>query len=119
MRLGNEMIKGYIDAIILSILEHEDSYGYEITKSVYVQTEGQMELKEGTLYPSLKRLEAHGNIEGYWLDKDSGPRRRYYRITLKGRGKLKEYRQAWSDQERIISQFLRGGLHASDLRVVE
>ncbi|OCT15821.1 PadR family transcriptional regulator [Paenibacillus pectinilyticus] len=117
--MSNEMIKGYIDAIVLSVLEREDSYGYEITKSVHLKTEGQMELKEGTLYPALKRLEVNGHIEGYWVEKDSGPRRRYYRMTTKGSGKLKEYRRSWSDQERIINHFLKGGPYAADFSVVE
>ncbi|WP_426453103.1 PadR family transcriptional regulator [Paenibacillus sp. S-38] len=106
--MRNEMIKGYIDAIILSILQNGDAYGYEITKIVNASTEGAFELKEGTMYPALKRLEANGFIEGYWDKRDAGPRRRYYRITEEGQGKLARNKESWVRNTQIINQFLGG-----------
>lgn len=63
------MMKGYIDGIVLSVLSKQDAYGYEISKMVHDETNGQFDLKEGTLYPALKRMEANGYIEGYWGSK--------------------------------------------------
>nr|WP_275983993.1 helix-turn-helix transcriptional regulator [Paenibacillus hamazuiensis] len=102
------MIKGYIDAIILSVLQDKDAYGYEITKVVNQSSDGAFELKEGTLYPALKRLEASGMIEGYWDERPSGPRRRYYRITPAGKGKLKESKETWLKNAKVIHTFLGG-----------
>lgn len=53
VKLRNEMIKGYIDGIVLSVLSKQDAYGYEISKTVHDETSGQFDLKEGTLYPFL------------------------------------------------------------------
>jgi PadR family transcriptional regulator PadR len=106
--MKNEMIKGYIDAIILSVLQKKDAYGYEITKIVHQSSDGAFVLKEGTLYPALKRLEAGGFIEGYWDERETGPRRRYYRITPAGTGKLKENKESWVNNARVISNFLGG-----------
>ena len=54
MELNKEILKGHIDTMILAILEKNDSYGFEIAKNVLEQTT--FELKDGTLYISLKRL---------------------------------------------------------------
>lgn len=105
--MRNEMIKGYVDAIILSVLQHEDAYGYEISKVVNEKTAGLFEMKEGTLYPALKRMEANNYIEGYWDNRTSGPRRRYYHITKQGLKKLEESKKSWEDNLRIINLFLR------------
>lgn len=109
--MRNEMIKGYIDAIVLSVLRREDAYGYEISKIVNEETAGLLEMKEGTLYPALKRMEANKYIEGYWDERPSGPRRRYYRITKHGLKKLEESKQSWVGNLRIINLFLGGETH--------
>jgi len=107
--VNSEMIKGYIDAIILSVLARGDTYGYEIAKQVTEQTAELFELKEGTLYPALKRLEANGLIEGYYPtgQKDSR-RRRYYTITDLGRKRLEESKLSWQQNIRVIGKFLGG-----------
>jgi len=106
--MQNEMIKGYIDAIVMSVLSRKDAYGYEISKVVQEETAGKMMIKEGTLYPALKRMEANGYIEGYWDDRDAGPRRRYYRITKSGLKRLDENRRSWAENIAIINTFLGG-----------
>ncbi|MDQ0896255.1 MULTISPECIES: PadR family transcriptional regulator [unclassified Paenibacillus] len=105
--MQKEMLKGYIDAIILSVLSNGDAYGYEITKIVNERTQGLFELKEGTLYPALKRLEANSYIDGYW-DEKTTPRRRYYKIGEKGKKKLDESRLSWQQNTSIINMFLGG-----------
>ena len=64
MELNKELLKGHIDTLILAILEKNDSYGFEIAKNVLNKTT--FELKDGTLYISLKRMESKGLIESYW-----------------------------------------------------
>ena len=57
MEINKEVLKGHIDTLILSLLHDRDMYGYEIAKFVREKSNEQFELKEGTLYLSLKRLE--------------------------------------------------------------
>ena len=64
VELNKELLKGHIDTLILAILEKNDSYGFEIAKNVLNKTT--FELKDGTLYISLKRMESKGLIESYW-----------------------------------------------------
>ena len=66
MELNKEALKGHIDTIILSILNEKDCYGYEIAKTVKVKCNNMFELKEGTMYLALKRMESKGFIESYW-----------------------------------------------------
>ena len=67
----------------------------------------QFELKEGTLYLSLKRLEKNKWIESYWGDKQGpGGRRKYYKITSIGKDGFEEKRLEWQFVKKIIDSFL-------------
>lgn len=64
--INSDLIRGNIDPIILSVLIPADNYGYSIIKEIYRKSGEQFELKEPTLYSSLKRLEKGGYVESYW-----------------------------------------------------
>ncbi len=104
--MNRDVVKGFIDPVILSVVARGDTYGYEIAKYVNQLTDRALELKEGTLYPALRRLEAEKFIEGYWGTETGGPRRRYYRITQSGLAALKSARLDWHRDKRILSLFL-------------
>ncbi|PLT30590.1 PadR family transcriptional regulator [Peribacillus deserti] len=110
MEINKEVLKGHIDTIILSLLHNKDMYGYELAKLVRDKSEEQFELKEGTLYLSLKRLEKNEWISAYWGD-DQGPggRRKYYKLTPLGEKGLEEKRKEWLFVKKIIDTFLEGG----------
>ncbi|MCC3863655.1 PadR family transcriptional regulator [Terrisporobacter petrolearius] len=108
MNLNKELLKGHIDTLILSILNHEDSYGYEIAK--IVKDETTFELKESTMYVSLKRLESKGLIKSYWGDnQDSGGRRKYYNITKEGKEDLHVKIEEWNFIQEVMNKFLNKG----------
>ena len=77
MLLMSDIIRGYTDTIILAQLYKHDSYGYEINKIIQDSTQGELELKEATLYTTFRRLESGGYILSYWGDENTGARRRY------------------------------------------
>lgn len=70
--INSDLIRGHIDAIILKILRDGDNYGYEIMKAVSISSDNAYELKEPSLYTSLKRLEKQGHIISYWGDQSQG-----------------------------------------------
>lgn len=108
VNLNKELLKGHIDTLILSILNHEDSYGYEIAK--IVKDETTFELKESTMYVSLKRLESKGLIKSYWGDnQDSGGRRKYYNITPEGKEDLHVKVEEWNFIQEVMNKFLNKG----------
>lgn len=107
MELNKEVLKGHIDTLILAVLEKNDSYGFEIAKNVLDQTT--FELKDGTLYISLKRLESKGFIESYWQSSQGpGNRRKYYKITEEGIKNLDLKAQEWNFVKNIMDRFLQG-----------
>lgn len=108
MDLNKEVLKGHIDTLILSILNKGDSYGYEIAKIVINETT--FELKESTLYVSLKRLESKDLIKSYWgSDQGLGSRRKYYNITDEGKENLELKIQEWNFIQSVMNKFLKRG----------
>lgn len=102
----SDLIRGNIDAIILKILSSGDSYGYEILKSIATLSKGEYEMKEPSLYTSLKRLESQGFVESYWGNETQGARRKYYRMTPEGLRELTEATDRWVHVRRIIDRLL-------------
>jgi PadR family transcriptional regulator PadR len=109
LEIDKEMVKGYIESIILSILLNEDLYGYEVSKRIRNISENTFEIKEGTLYVVLKRLENNELISPYWDDTESGGgRRRYYKITEQGINYLNNKKSEWIFFKNVIDTFYRG-----------
>ncbi len=104
--LSSDLLRGHTDTIILKLLMNGDKYGYAIIKLVYEHTHQLYELKEATMYSSLKRLENDGHITSYWGDETNGGRRKYYRITASGRTLYNENKQNWVYTKRILDQLI-------------
>ncbi|MDP4152302.1 MAG: helix-turn-helix transcriptional regulator [Bacillota bacterium] len=94
--MPSNSIKGNMSLILLSALLEGDKYGYEITKEISLLTNDEVQLKEGSLYPALHKLEKDGLVESYWSQQEQGrPGRKYYRITQKGEKTVEEERKKW------------------------
>jgi PadR family transcriptional regulator, regulatory protein PadR len=104
--MSSDLLRGHTDTIVLKLLEGGDKYGYEITKLVYEHSGQKYELKEATMYSSLKRLENDGHITSYWGDETQGGRRKYYRITPTGRALYKDNKQNWDSAKQILGNLL-------------
>ena len=105
-KLSSDLLRGNTDTIILRLLMDGDKYGYEITKLVHEHSDQLYELKEATMYSSLKRLEGDGHITSYWGDESQGGRRKYYQITTSGRQLHRANKQAWNDAKQILDKLL-------------
>jgi DNA-binding PadR family transcriptional regulator len=104
--LSSDLLRGHTDAIVLRILARDDAYGFEIYNRILERTGGQYEPRETTLYSSYKRLEAEGSIVSYWGDETQGARRKYYRITKKGRAVFEQELRNWKFMQKIINELL-------------
>lgn len=81
-----------MDAIVLSVVARDGTYGYKITQDI----RSVMEISESTLYPVLRRLQKEGCLDVY--DQEfAGRNRRYYRITPKGSALLEESLEEWEN----------------------
>jgi PadR family transcriptional regulator PadR len=109
MEIDKEMLKGYIDTILISLIKDNSMYGYEIAKKVKEISDGTFELKEGTLYLSLKRLEKNSYVKSYWDDSESGGgRRKYYSITEEGLDYIQKKNEQWIFMRDLIDKFMGG-----------
>jgi DNA-binding PadR family transcriptional regulator len=104
MAINKDLVAASSTPIVLAILAEGDSYGYAILKRVRELSGGRMEWTDGMLYPVLHRLERLGHVEARWEAAESGRRRKYYRITSRGRAQLAEERRQWQ----AVDATLRG-----------
>jgi PadR family transcriptional regulator len=95
MKYRQELLKGNTDTLLLSLLQQQPMYGYQIIKELERRSQGYFKFKEGTLYPALHRMEATGLIKGSWERLSSGRERRYYHLTEKGLQLLEEKIAEW------------------------
>jgi len=105
-KLSSDLLRGHTDTIILGLLMDGDKYGYEITKLVHEHSQKLYELKEATMYSSLKRLEKDAHITSYWGDETQGGRRKYFRITEKGRATYARNKSNWEYAKRVLDTLL-------------
>jgi len=85
-----QLNKGVLELSILKLLCEQDQYGYSLIQEINALGTGGLEIKEGTLYPILYRLEDSQLIESYWGETEGrGKPRKYYRITEAGRSSFK------------------------------
>lgn len=87
-----------VEMILLSLLEREDKYGYQMTQEIRMETDGKFSLLEGSMYPILYRLTQNGYID--FREVKSGIRmtRIYYHITESGRERLAQMRKTFREQ---------------------
>src|SRR5437667_8713951 len=104
--MDTELVKGTLSLLILSLLTRASMYGYEIATTVHRDTDGAFTWREGSLYPSLHKLEAGGLIVGEWEEKETGRKRRYYHITKSGRQALREKQQSWTELCDAVNRIL-------------
>ncbi|GAA0076609.1 helix-turn-helix transcriptional regulator [Clostridium sp. CTA-5] len=95
MKINKELLKGSTNILVLSLLQKSEMYGYEMIKEMQLKSSGIFEFKEGTLYPILHNLEEEKLVESFWCQAGNARKRKYYRITKKGKGALKEKEEEW------------------------
>lgn len=104
--MNKEMLKGTIDLLILSVLNENDNYGYQISKVITDKSGETFEIQEATLYLSLKRLERQTYIESYWGEKSYGGKRKYYKITEQGLEQLASLKKDFNRLSDIVKRFI-------------
>ena len=93
--LARELKRGSAELLILALLEDRARHGYEIGRLIAERSDGAISFHVASLYPTLYRLEARGLIDGRWVEKAGQRRRRYYRVTRRGRDVLARQRSIW------------------------
>lgn len=79
-----------LEKTLLTLLYKSDLYGIQFVNAILEASDGKREVKFGSLYPTLTRMEKKGFVSWYWGDEQTGPRRKYYAITPYGRSLMEE-----------------------------
>jgi PadR family transcriptional regulator, regulatory protein PadR len=104
-KFERDLLRGSLDLMVLSVLAEGKQYGYLIQKRVGQASGGRVELKAGTLYPLLHRLEDDGLVRAVW-DDSTGRSRKWYELTAAGRKRLVSQAQEWADYANCIRELL-------------
>lgn len=100
-----DAVRGHLDGLLLAVLESGPLHGYAIIAAVQERSGGALELRTGTIYPALQRLERLGLLRSSW-DAVGERRRRCYELTEAGRRSLEEERTAWREFTTAIGSVL-------------
>lgn len=99
-----QLRKGSLELAILASLWDGKLYGLEILR--HLESNSDMVVVEGTVYPLLSRLRALGLLESEWVESDSGHPRKYYRLTAAGRQRALEMARVWAEFSAQMSSLL-------------
>lgn len=96
--------------LVLSILSHGKSYGYQIIKNIEQLSNGELEWTDAMLYPVLHRMENEGLIESEWKVLENGRKRKYYSLTPLGKKERDTVRSQWMNVNTALNRLWESGL---------
>lgn len=102
------LVKGTLDLLVLRTLELQPLHGAAIAERIFQTTRGTFQIKAGSLFPALHRLEQNGLIEGEWETPPKGRRIKSYRLTRAGRRRLSAERASWQRVVAAMTLVLEG-----------
>ena len=105
-----QLRKGILELIILAALAEKERYGFELIGTLRDDTA--LEMPEGTIYPLLTRLAGDRLIAAEWRDSGSGPPRKYYRLSDRGRQALERMVDGWRQLAGSVSAMIGEGNYA-------
>lgn len=108
LSMRTQLLKGLLDACVLSIIQEKEVYGYELSQKLL--DSGLGNISEGTIYPVLLRLQKKKLITSEMRKSDYGPQRKYYFITEEGKTALHEMTEEWNDIVAPISKLINKGM---------
>jgi transcriptional regulator len=105
-RQQTDLLKGTLDLLILKTLALEPRHGVGVADRIGQITRGTFQIKPGSLFPALHRLEQQGFIDGAWSATPEGHRAKYYRLTPAGQRQLAVEKKTWARIVLAIGQVL-------------
>ena len=104
-----QLRKGAVEMAALASLWQGRLYGLEIIR--FLESQSQLALAEGTIYPILNRLKAEGMLTSEWVEAEAGHPRKYYSLSDAGRQRLRQMAEAWTGFSAGLSRLLEPVLH--------
>jgi PadR family transcriptional regulator, regulatory protein PadR len=106
MPLKGDLVTGTLDLLVLKALQLGEAHGWGIMERIRTTSGDQLQVNQGSLYPSLYRLRRQGLIVNHWGVSENNRRARYYTLTLKGRERLAAERQEWQRLSEAVNRVL-------------
>lgn len=106
-RSSRSLLHGTLDALILKVLSAGGRHGYGIARAIEDATERAIKIEEGSLYPSLYRMEKRGWIRAEWGLSERGRKAKFYHLTERGREHLESLLAEWAVFSAAVSKILR------------
>ncbi len=103
------LVRGTLDMLILKTLTLQPMHGLGISRRIEQITDGVFQVKPGSLFPALKRMEQEGWIEGVWSDSENNRRAKYYKLTAAGRRRLGVEKRNWAQASLAITRVMETG----------
>jgi PadR family transcriptional regulator PadR len=101
-----ELPQGTLDLLILKTLNLEPRHGWAIAERLHQISSANLQVRQGSLYPALHRLERAGLIKARWGTSDNNRRAKYYELTKRGRTRLESEIEAWRRLSTVVAQVL-------------
>lgn len=90
-----ELLQGTLDMLILKALALGELHGLGVSRRVEQLTRGTFQVKPGSLFPALHRMEEQGWLASFWGESENKRRAKYYRLTKAGRRQLDDETARW------------------------
>jgi transcriptional regulator len=101
-----ELPQGTLDLLILKTLALEPQHGWGISERLHQISRATLDVRQGSLYPALHRLQRRGWIKASWATTENNRRAKYYELTAKGRTQLEAATDSWRELNAVISRVL-------------
>jgi transcriptional regulator len=102
----SELVQGTLDMLVLRVLSRGELHGWGITLRLEQLSQNALQVDEGSLYPSLYRMEEKGWIEAEWKMTEKGRRAKFYSLTRAGRKQLEAEIESWDRMTAIIASVM-------------
>ena len=108
MSSGTSLLQGTLDLLILKTLSLGPKHGLGIARRIQQVTQGTFDVKPGSLFPALHRLEEQGWLASSWGESENNRRAKYYKLTRAGERQLRNEEKNWQRVSQAIARALQG-----------
>ena len=102
-----DLLRGTLDLLILQSLTTGENHGLGIARRISQITQGAFDVRPGSLFPALHRLEERGWLSSNWGESENNRRARYYQLTAAGRKQLRAETENWDRVSVAIARALK------------
>jgi transcriptional regulator len=101
------LLQGTLDLLVLKAIGQGELHGLGISRRIEQITQGTFQVKPGSLFPALHRMEEAGWLSSFWGESENNRRAKYYRLTKAGEQQLGEESEQWKQVAVAMARALK------------